>query len=67
MKAASTFYCFGCSEHGDVFTFLMKRENMSFMEAVRHLAQRCGIALPERRLSPQEAARLEEREELFRN
>lgn len=64
-ESRQSFYCFGCSEHGDVFTFLMKRENMSFMEAVRHLAQRCGIALPERRLSPQEAARLEEREELF--
>ena len=64
-ESRRTFYCFGCSEHGDVFAFLMKRENMSFMEAVRHLAQRCGISLPERRLSPQEAARLEEREELF--
>lgn len=64
-ESRRTFYCFGCSEHGDVFAFLMKRENMSFMEAVRHLAQRCGIPLPERRLSPQEAARLEEREELF--
>lgn len=60
-----TFYCFGCGEHGDVFTFLMKRENMSFAEAVRHLARRCGITLPERRLSPQDIARLEAREECF--
>ena len=64
-ESRQSFYCFGCSEHGDVFTFLMKRETMSFLEAVRHLAQRCGIALPERKLSPQEAARLEEREEFF--
>jgi DNA primase len=62
-ESRRSFYCFGCGEHGDVFSFLMKRENMSFIEAVRHLAQRCGIALPERRLSPQEAARLEAREE----
>ncbi len=64
-QSRGTFHCFGCSEYGDVFTFLMKRENMSFVEAVRHLAQRCGITLPERRLSPQEAARLEERGEFF--
>jgi len=60
-----SFYCFGCGEHGDVFSFLMKRENMTFIEAVRHIAQRCGIALPERRLSPQDSARLEAREECF--
>jgi DNA primase len=64
-QSRGTFHCFGCSEYGDIFTFLMKRENMSFVEAVRHLAQRCGIALPERRLSPQDAARLEERGEFF--
>ena len=64
-ESRRTFYCFGCGEHGDVFSFLMKRENMSFTEAVRHLARRCGIALPERRLSPQEVARLEAREECF--
>jgi len=64
-ESRQSFHCFGCGEGGNVFTFLMKRENMSFPEAVRHLAQRCGIALPERRLSPQETARLEEREELF--
>ena len=64
-ESRQSFHCFGCGEGGNVFTFLMKRENMTFPEAVRHLAQRCGITLPERRLSPQEAARLEEREELF--
>lgn len=64
-ESRRSFYCFGCGEHGDVFSFLMKRENMTFIEAVRHLAQRCGIALPERRMSPQDAARLEAREEYF--
>ncbi len=64
-ESRRSFYCFGCGEHGDVFSFLMKRENMTFGEAVRHLAQRCGIALPERRLSPQDTARLEAREQCF--
>ncbi|MEE9181452.1 MAG: DNA primase [candidate division NC10 bacterium] len=42
------FYCFGCGEGGDVFRFLMRREGFTFPEAVRHLAQRAGILLPER-------------------
>lgn len=42
------FYCFGCGEGGDVFRFLMRREGFTFPEAVRHLAQRAGIAIPER-------------------
>ena len=43
------FHCFGCQVGGDAFTFLMKQENMDFMEALRELSQRAGIALPERR------------------
>ena len=42
------FYCFGCGEGGDVFRFLMRREGFTFPEAVRHLAQRAGVPLPER-------------------
>ncbi len=45
------FYCFGCSVGGDAFTFLMKQEGMDFMEALRELSQRTGVALPERRES----------------
>ena len=41
------FYCFGCHAGGNVFTFLMKYENMTFPESVRALAERAGIALPE--------------------
>ncbi len=42
------FYCFGCGEGGDVFRFLMRREGFTFPEAVRHLARRAGIPLPEK-------------------
>jgi len=50
------FYCFGCHEKGDVFTFVMKMENISFPEAVNAVATKCGISLPKRELSsPQEA------------
>jgi DNA primase len=42
-----SFYCFGCHEGGDVFSFLMKTESLTFAEAVRSLAHDCGIAVPE--------------------
>src|SRR5512145_3135592 len=41
------FHCFGCGEGGNVFGFIMKREGMSFPEAVRFLAARKGIAVPD--------------------
>ncbi|MGO9436915.1 MAG: DNA primase [Terracidiphilus sp.] len=51
------FYCFGCQATGDVFTFVGKMENVGFPEAVRTVAQKCGIPLPKREFSsPEEAA-----------
>ena len=44
-----SFYCFGCGAGGDVITFVMKAENLDFMEAVRLLAERSGMAVPEKR------------------
>lgn len=41
------YYCFGCGAGGNVITFLMEYENQTFPEAIRTLAQRAGIALPE--------------------
>ncbi len=41
------YYCFGCHESGNVITFLMKYENASFTEALKQLADRANIALPE--------------------
>jgi DNA primase len=51
------FYCFGCHEKGDVFTFVMKLENISFPEAIRVVAAKCGIPLPRREFSSPEEAR----------
>ena len=54
--AQQFFHCFGCGQSGDVFTFVQKMENVSFPEAVRTVAQKCGIPLPKREfLSPEEA------------
>jgi DNA primase len=45
------FYkCFGCGESGDVFSFLMKRAGLSFQDAVRELAARVGVDVPDPRL-----------------
>ena len=41
------FYCFGCGEGGNVFSFIMKYENYTFPEAVKMLADRAGVQLPE--------------------
>lgn len=41
------YYCFGCGAGGNVFTFLMEYENYTFVEALKMLADRAGIELPE--------------------
>ena len=42
-----SFYCFGCGAGGDVITFIRKIENLDYIEAVRFLAQRAGLDMPE--------------------
>ena len=53
----ASYYCFGCHEHGDVFSFVMKMETLSFPEAVRAVAAKVGIALPKREFNSPEEAR----------
>ncbi|WP_411655389.1 DNA primase [Anaeromassilibacillus sp. SJQ-1] len=45
-----SFYCFGCGVGGDVITFIRRIENLDYMEAVRFLAQRAGLQVPENRV-----------------
>ncbi len=47
------FYCFGCRVGGNVFSFLMKYDNLTFGEAMKTLAERAGVKLPEEDESPQ--------------
>ncbi len=42
-----SFYCFGCGAGGDVITFIRQIENLEYMEAVRFLADRCGMTVPQ--------------------
>lgn len=44
---SGSFYCFGCGAGGDVITFIMKIENLDYVEAVKLLAQRAGMEMPE--------------------
>ncbi len=65
------FHCFGCGEGGNVFTFLMRRENLTFPEAARTLARECGVDIPEtgwqeRGLSERLCGALEVAQELYR-
>jgi DNA primase len=60
------FHCFGCGQSGDVFTFVMKMENLTFPEAVRAVAQKSGIPLPKREFnSPEEAKQAGQRRQLM--
>ena len=45
------YYCFGCGAGGNVFTFLMEYENFSFVEALKFLADRAGVQLPQEEYS----------------
>ena len=44
---SQSFYCFGCGAGGDVVTFVRRMENLDYIEAVKFLAQRAGLAMPE--------------------
>lgn len=48
------YHCFGCGVGGNVFTFIMEFENYSFVEALKHLAERSGVNLPEEEQTPQQ-------------
>ena len=67
VHATKQFYhCFGCGVSGDVFSFIQKKENVSFPEAVRIVADICGIKLPKFEYSsPQEAEQAKHRGQLL--
>lgn len=59
------YYCFGCGAGGNVITFLMQKENMSFIEAIKYLAERENIKLDETYLSEEETQNNKKRGQLL--
>jgi len=55
------FHCFGCNVGGDLFTLVMEKENLSFPEALRFLAEKYNIKLPEKRKFSPQLLKLEEK------
>ena len=59
------YKCFGCGQGGNVIGFVQELEHIPFADAVRRLAERQGIKIPERELSPEEQRRMQERQSLL--
>ena len=52
------YHCFGCGEHGDIISFVMKSQNMGYIDAIKDLAQQAGLKLPDYKpKSPEQQAR----------
>ena len=55
--AKQFYHCFGCGKNGNAISFLMEHAGMTFIEAVKDLAQQYGLQVPEEDVSPQDRAR----------
>lgn len=52
------YHCFGCGEHGDIISFVMKSQNMGYIDAIKELANQAGLKLPDYKpKSPEQQAR----------
>jgi len=58
------FYCFGCAAGGNVFSFIMKRDGISFPEAAQILSKQCGINIPVKTMPKEQEMLRSERENL---
>lgn len=59
--AREIFHCFGCGAGGNIFSFVMKIDGLSFPEAVKHLARKAGVEIEDRQLTPSEKQAQSER------
>ena len=66
MRERGFFHCFGCGVGGDVFKFVELQEKVNFQEAVRHLAARFGIPIPEMEATGEQRESAAEREALVK-
>ncbi len=59
------YKCFGCNEGGDIFNFVMKMENLEFVEALELLADKAGVELPRKKSRPQYQAEKDKKTQLY--
>lgn len=59
------YYCFGCGAGGNTITFLMQKENMTFLESIRYLAERENITLDDSYMTPEEIERNQKKQLLL--
>ena len=64
-RDTNLFYCFGCQKGGGVYQFLMEMEGLSFIEAVKRLAEKAGVELPESNQSSSDRGARRALEELY--
>jgi DNA primase len=64
-QSKQMYHCFGCGVGGNVYTFIMEYENYSFVEALKFLAERAGISLPEQEYSTRERQQFDLKSRLF--
>lgn len=64
-EAKGLFHCFGCNVGGDVFSFIMQIEHLSFPDALKFLANKLNIPIPTKEKSPQEIARDQETKAIY--
>ncbi|MCM1283907.1 MAG: DNA primase [Muribaculaceae bacterium] len=63
--AKQMYYCFGCGAGGNVFTFMMQYENLTFAEAMQTLAERAGMELPSQELTSEQKRREDKRSRIL--
>ncbi len=65
-QAKQIFHCFGCKKGGDVISFWMEYHKVSYPQAIKELAERYHVVLPEKRIAPEKRHELDLKEELYR-
>ena len=65
-RERGTWHCFGCGEGGNVFSFVMRDQGLSFPEAVRQLADQYGITVPDQQMTEKQRQEYDEKEKLLR-
>lgn len=65
-QSKQIFHCFGCKKGGDVFAFWMEYHKVSFPQAMKDLADRYNVALPEKKMTPSQRREVDLKEFLYR-